>query len=136
MHIALILAAQAIIAGAIPFGPPEADGTRYLLIEGDRAKPAPFSYAFSLPGGTWDKPHSHSQTARIFVQKGTLKLGWGAQMDKAKAQSYPAGSYIVVPAGAVHFDGADEDTVIIGVASGPWRTDYVDGSKGSAGTPQ
>jgi len=56
-------------------------------------------------------------------------------MDKARAQAFPAGSFVVVPAGAVHFDGADEETIILGVASGVWATRYEDGSKGSAGTP-
>jgi hypothetical protein len=42
---------------------------------------------------------------------------------------------VVVPAGAVHFDGADEETIILGVASGVWATRYEDGSAGSAGTP-
>jgi hypothetical protein len=56
-------------------------------------------------------------------------------MDKARAQAFPAGSFVVVPSGAVHFDGADEETIILGVASGVWATRYEDGSKGSAGTP-
>ncbi len=33
-----------------------------------------------------------------------------------------------VPAGAAHFDGADEDTVIIGTAIGPWTTEYLESS--------
>lgn len=50
--------------------------------------------------------------------------------------TYPAGSYVVVRAGAVRFDGADEDTVIIGTSSGVWSTRYLDGSTpASAGTP-
>ncbi len=43
---------------------------------------------------------------------------------------------MIVPGGAHHFDGATIDTIIIGVASGPWATTYLDGSKpASAGTP-
>ncbi|MEO7587695.1 MAG: hypothetical protein ABIS84_06665 [Arachnia sp.] len=38
--------------------------------------------------------------------------------------AYPSGSFLWVPAGAVHFDGANEDTVIIGTAVGPWDTTY------------
>jgi hypothetical protein len=41
-----------------------------------------------------------------------------------------------VPAGMPHFDGSHEDTLIIGVASGPWITTYADPShRPSAGTP-
>jgi hypothetical protein len=128
--------AVAILPDAIPWGAPAADGSRFALLDGARDQAGrQFSYAFALPARLWDKPHHHSTTARIFVLKGTLKLGWGPRMDKASARSFPAGSFVVVPAGAVHFDGADEETIILGVASGVWATDYVDGSAGSAGTP-
>lgn len=128
--------AVVITPETINWEPPAADGSRFALLDGRRdAAGVAFSYAFSLPPGLWDKPHRHSTTARIFVLKGALKLGWGPTMDKAKARSFPAGSFVVVPAGAVHFDGADEETIILGVASGVWATDYVDGSAGSAGTP-
>ncbi len=128
--------AVVITPATIPWGPTAADGTRFALLDGQREVAGQqFSYAFALPPGAWDKPHSHSTTARIFVLKGVLKLGWGAAMDKGQAQAFPAGSFVVVPAGAVHFDGADEETIILGVASGVWATRYVDGSAGSAGTP-
>ncbi|OSZ72005.1 hypothetical protein CAP39_01090 [Sphingomonas sp. IBVSS1] len=128
--------AVAITPDTIPWGPPAADGSRFALLDGRRdVAGQSFSYAFALPPGGWDAPHSHSSTARIFVLKGVLKLGWGPTMDKARARAFPAGSFVVVPAGAVHFDGADEETIILGVASGVWATRYVDGGSGSAGTP-
>ena len=122
---------------AIPWQRAAANGTRYALLEGDRAAPgASFTYAFAIPAGVWDGPHRHSTTARVFVAKGTLGLGYGDHPDRARARRYPVGSVLVVPAGAVHFDGTDVDTVIIGVASGPWSTTYLDGSApASAGTP-
>ena len=84
----------------------------------------------------WDAPHSHSATARVFVARGTLRIGYGNVVDHGRAKAYPTGSYVVVPANAVHFDGSDEDTVIIGTATGPWATIYLDGSlPASAGTP-
>jgi uncharacterized RmlC-like cupin family protein len=106
-------------------------------LEGDRDQPGrPFTYAFFIPAGVWDSPHHHSTTARVFVAKGALGLGYGDRLDRAHAKTYPAGSYVVVPAGADHFDGSDTDTIIIGVASGAWSTTYLDGSKpASAGTP-
>lgn len=121
----------------IPWQAQAPNGTRYALLEGDRQSgAAPFSYAFAIPAGVWDSPHRHSATARVFVVRGVLRIGFGDHADKAKAIAYPAGSYLVVPAGAVHFDGADVDTVIIGTATGPWQTTYLDGSlPASAGTP-
>lgn len=113
------------------------NGTRYALLEGDRDRPGgAFTYAFFIPAGVWDGPHRHSTTARVFVARGTLALGYGDVADHTAARRYPAGSVAVVPGGAVHFDGADVDTVLIGVASGPWSTRYRDGSApASAGTP-
>jgi uncharacterized RmlC-like cupin family protein len=143
IHLLIALAAATapidavvITPDAIPWEPAAPDGSRFALLDGTREVAGQaFSYAFALPSGLWDKPHRHSTTARIFVLKGVLKLGWGAAMDKTQVRAFPAGSFVVVPAGAVHFDGADEDTIMLGVASGRWATRYEDGSAGSAGTP-
>lgn len=112
-------------------------GTKFALLEGVRDKAGvSFTYAFFIPGGVWDGPHSHSATARVFVAKGVLRIGYGSRLDKAAAKSYPAGSFVLVPADATHFDGSDVDTMILGVAIGPWSTTYVDPAvPSSAGTP-
>lgn len=114
------------------------DGTRFALLEGVRDKPGvAFTYAFFIPAGVWDGAHRHSATARVFVAKGTLRLGYGDRLDRGAATAWPAGSVLLVPAGARHFDGATEDTIIIGMAVGPWTTDYVDSAAApSAGTPR
>jgi hypothetical protein len=111
-------------------------GTRFALLDGVRDKAGvSFTYAFYIPAGFWDGPHSHSADARVFVAKGVLRMGFGDAMNKARVIRYPAGSYVLVPAGATHFDGSDVDTVIYGVAVGPWSTTYVDAKAPvSAGT--
>ena len=73
----------------------------------------------------WDAPHWHSADARVVVIKGEMKLGYGDAMDKSKATAFDVGGYLLVPANARHFDGADVDTIIIGTAVGPWKTEYV-----------
>jgi len=121
----------------IPWQTEGAKGTRYALLEGRRDQVGTaFTYAFAIPAGVWDTPHSHSATARVFVARGTLRIGYGSTFDKSAARAYPAGSVVIVPASLVHYDGADEDAVIIGTAVGPWSTTYLDGSAPtSAGTP-
>lgn len=113
------------------------DGTRFALLEGVRDTPGvPFTYAFFIPAGVWDGPHSHAATVRVFVARGTLALGYDKTLDRAKARRFPVGSILLVPGGAVHFDGATEDTVIIGTAVGPWSTDYIEADAiPSAGAP-
>jgi hypothetical protein len=121
----------------IPWRSAAPNGTKYALLEGDRNDAGgSFTYAFFIPAGVWDSPHHHSTTARVFVAKGALGLGYGDRLDRASAKSYSEGSFVVVPGGANHFDGSDVDTIIIGVATGVWSTTYLDGSKpASAGTP-
>ena len=103
-----------------------ADGSKYALLEGDKHAPSgSFSYLFFLPAGLWDRPHWHTGDARILVLEGALKVGLGPDFDPAATRLYPAMSLLVVPRDQVHFDGADVDTLVFGVAVGPWETRYV-----------
>ncbi len=108
----------------IPWQDIAADGSKYALLDGDK-RAGVFSYAFFLPAGMWDKPHWHTQDSRVFVASGVLQLGYGEEFDRASLGVHPAGSFLSVPANARHFDGADVDTLIFGVARGPWATRYV-----------
>jgi len=130
-------AKQAWPAGSIAWQSVGANGTKYALLEGSRDQPGgTFTYAFFIPAGTWDQPHVHNSTVRVFVASGALSIGYGDELRKGDARSYRAGSVLLVPSGARHFDGAAVDTVIIGVATGPWSTHYLDDSQPpSAGTP-
>lgn len=121
----------------LPWEPTAGDGTRYALLEGDRQlHGGAFTYAFFLPRGFWDPPHWHTQDARVVVVHGELRFRYGDRFDPDRAVAHPAGSVLLVPALARHFDGAEEDTVIIGVGRGVWNTHYVDPKHGgSAGTP-
>lgn len=112
------------------------DGTRYALLEGRRDVPGqPFTYAFFIPAGFWDPAHHHTADARVVVLRGTLYLGYGEAHAEEALQAYPAGSVVLVPAGARHFDGSHQDTLIVGVAVGPWSTHYADQeASSSAGT--
>ncbi len=103
------------------------NGTRYALLEGSRDCPGEgFTYAFFIPAGFWDKAHSHSTDARVAVMRGRLHLGYGSRIDKAVARLYPVGAYLLVPGGTPHYDGSDEDTIIIGTATGVWKTTYAE----------
>lgn len=107
----------------IPWDPVSADGTATATLAGTRDGGVQFTYGFFIPAGFWDAPHSHCADAHVFVMSGELRLGYG--VDRSRAQAFPAGSFLYVPAGMVHVDGAEVDTVILGNAVGPWSTDYV-----------
>lgn len=111
---------------AIEWQEHDEDGTRYALLEGVKDVPgAAFTYAFFIPAGFWDPPHSHTADARVAVVAGELLLGYGDALDRSQARRFGSGSYLLVPANAVHFDGGEVDTIIIGTAVGPWSTSYV-----------
>lgn len=118
-------AGHGVSLGAIPWEPANADGTRSALLHGTRDPGETFVYAFFIPAGVWDQPHSHIADAHIVVAAGELKLGYGQVLDRPAATAHPAGSFLYVPAHATHYDGADTDTIIIGTATGPWSTDYM-----------
>jgi hypothetical protein len=103
-----------------------ADGTRYTLLEGSKEDAVGgFSYLLQLPAGVWDRPHWHTGPARLLVLRGELRLGLGERFEPLQTLRYPVGSVLMVPAGEVHFDGCEEETLIFGVAQGPWATHYV-----------
>jgi uncharacterized protein YjlB len=102
------------------------DGTRYTLLEGNKQDArGGFSYLIQLPAGVWDKPHWHTGPARLVVLRGELRLGLGGIFAPDQARRYAAGSMLTVPAGEVHFDGCEVETLVFGVAQGPWATHYV-----------
>lgn len=109
------------------------DGTKSATLVGAREPGVMFTYAFYIPAGVSDAPHSHAADAHLHVAVGTLRLGYGDSFDHTLAREYPAGSFLYVPAGSIHYDGADEDTIIIGTATGPWDTVYTTAS--DAATP-
>jgi len=98
------------------------DGTRYAVLQGRRDVPGEaFTYAFFIPAGYWEH-HWHSADARVAVVQGELKVAYGPTLDKAHAQGYGVGSFILVPKNVQHTMGATVDTIIIGTAVGPWAT--------------
>jgi quercetin dioxygenase-like cupin family protein len=119
----------------IPWDLLHPDGTRSTTLCGSREAGRSFAYGFFVPAGVWDAPHSHSAEAWIVVARGELRLGYGKKMKRSAATAYPVGSFLCVPAGVVHFDGAEIDTIIVGTAVGPWATTYF-GEPGSDMQPR
>lgn len=117
--------ARDVALDAIPWQTPDVDGTRFAVLDGRPGDHGPFSYAFFIPGGVWDRPHYHASDARIVVVSGQLRLGYGTRLRPARARTYDVGGFVLVPALAPHFDGAEVDTVLVGMAAGPWATTYL-----------
>ncbi|GLI25763.1 hypothetical protein ARHIZOSPH14_00050 [Agromyces rhizosphaerae] len=118
------LQARSFDPGRIPWETVHDDGTKSATLVGDRGPGRMFTYAFFIPAGVFDAPHSHAADAHLHVASGALRLGYGTVLEQSLTERFPEGSFLFVPAHAIHFDGADVDTVLIGTATGPWSTDY------------
>jgi len=114
---------QAWNAKTVQWQKVDPDGTRWAVLQGRQDIPGQaFTYAAFIPAGYHDR-HSHGSDARIAVVQGSLKVGFG-EGGQSELKSYPVGSFLFVPANVEHTMGADVETIIIGTATGPWRTTH------------
>jgi len=90
-------------------GNPEEEGF-YLL----RARFAP---------GVFSTPHYHSTDRHVTVIRGTWYTGTGDSFDREDTVPLSPGSYMMHPAGAMHYDGARDEEVIVEIKGiGPVTT--------------
>ena len=109
--------------GAAPASvPPGAQGA---VLQGDPAKPGPFTMRLKLPDGYRIPPHYHPAIEHITVLQGTFVLGMGEQVDAAKEKPLVAGSFAFMPAGMRHFARAQGETIVQLHGTGPWGITYV-----------
>jgi len=80
-----------------------------------------------IPGGARVLAHTHQHDELVTVIEGTWYLGEGERFDTAKLKGYPAGSFIVIPAGVPHFVAAKNGSVIVQInGTGKFATDYLE----------
>lgn len=73
--------------------------------------------------GVFSSPHYHSTDRHVTVIKGTWYTGADASFDRDKTVPLGPGSYMMHPAGAVHYDGAKDEEVIVEIKGiGPATT--------------
>jgi len=117
--------AQAWTAKTINWQTTDKDGTKWAVLQGKSDVPGEvFTYAAFVPAGYQDR-HSHSSDAWVAVAQGGLRVSFGT--DPKKIETYPVGSVLFVPANVEHTMAAEEDTVLIGTATGPWSTHHHQG---------
>ena len=121
-----VLAAQVWSADSITWTETRPGGAQRAVLEDDLNAPGVVTYAFRMSDGQWFAPHTHDTTARVFVLNGVLLLGQDASGDHRKIVRVTAGEVVLVPGGMAHYEGAEGETVIVGVALGPWTTHFID----------
>ena len=69
-------------------------GTQVANLFGNPAKPGDFVTRIRIPNGLKLAPHSHPVLENVTVLQGTLMIGVGDKMNKAKMISLPAGLWV------------------------------------------
>src|SRR6266700_5362735 len=110
----------------VGFTPPYyTDGRQRAQLFGDSTRDGAWVDRAKIPAGARVLAHTHPQDELVTVIEGTWYLGEGAKFDSAKLKAYPAGSFILIPAGIPHFVAAKEGTVVVQLSGiGKFQTNY------------
>ena len=103
------------------------DGRQRAQLFGDSSQAGAWIDRVKIPAGGRVLAHTHPHDELVTVIEGTWYLGDGERFDPAKLKGYPAGSFIVIPAGVPHFVAATEGAVIVQLnGTGRFGTDYLE----------
>ena len=103
------------------------DGRQRAHLFGDSSEGGTWIDRVKIPSGARVLAHTHPQDELVTVIEGTWYLGEGAKFDSAKLRGYPAGSFIVIPAGVPHFVAAKEGSVVVQLSGiEKFQTDYLE----------
>ena len=113
---------------------PGYDGVKFAVIQGDPTKPGIYVVRAKFAPGAMTRPHWHPEDRYVIVVQGTWYTGEGDTFDPDKTVPLKAGSFMLHPAKAHHFDGAkDEEVIVQIIGTGPSNTTLVDPKQGHTG---
>ena len=113
---------------------PGYDGVQFATIQGDPTKPGIYVVHARFSPGTMTRPHWHPEDRFVIVVQGTWYTGEGDSFEPDKTVPLKAGSFMLHPAKAHHFDGAKDEEVIVQIIGiGPSATTLVDPKQGNTG---
>jgi quercetin dioxygenase-like cupin family protein len=103
------------------------DGRQRAQLFGDSSQGGAWVDRVKIPASGRVLAHTYPQDELVTVIEGTWFVGEGERFDAAKLKGYPAGSFIVIPAGVPHFVAAKEGSVIVQLSGTEvFRTDYLE----------
>ena len=113
---------------------PGYEGVKFAAIQGDPSKPGIYVVRVKFAPGTMTRPHWHPEDRHAIVVAGTWYTGEGDDFDPARTVPLKAGSYMMHPATAHHYDGAKDGEVIVQIIGvGPSGTTLVHPEQGHTG---
>ena len=89
------------------------EGPDIAVIAGDPTKEGFYIIRARFAPGVMSRPHYHPHERYVTVLKGTWWTGTGSKLDRDATVPLPVGGYMMHPAGAVHYDGAKDEEVIV-----------------------
>jgi quercetin dioxygenase-like cupin family protein len=103
------------------------DGRQRAQLFGDSNQEGAWVDRVKIPSALRVPAHTHPQDEFVTVMEGTWYLGEGEQTDPAKLRAYPAGSFIVIPAGVPHFVATRDSPVVIQLSgTHKFKTDFLE----------
>jgi quercetin dioxygenase-like cupin family protein len=103
------------------------DGRQRAQLFGDSGKGGAWVDRVKIPAAMCVLAHTHPQDELVTVIEGTWYVGEGERFDAAKLKGYPAGSFIIIPAGTPHFVAANDGAVVVQLSgTEKFRTDYLE----------
>jgi quercetin dioxygenase-like cupin family protein len=113
---------------------PGYDGVKFAVVQGDPSKPGVYVIRAKFSPGAMTRPHWHPEDRFVTVLQGTWYTGEGDAFDPDKTVPLKAGSFMMHPGKAHHYDGAKDEEVIVQIIGiGPSGTTLVHPEQGNTG---
>lgn len=96
------------------------------VLAGPLDKAVPYTQRVRLAAGGVIMPHTHPDVRQTTVLSGALTVGLGEALGAGKETRYPAGSFVVMPAGQPHYSLAKDGEVVYQESGyGPTGTSFI-----------
>lgn len=110
-------------AAAPPSLPP---GAKIAVLDGDPAKPGPFTMRLKVPNGYKVMPHWHPTAEQLTVLSGNFVVGTGDKWNDKTMMALGPGSFMTMDAKNRHYAISRGETVVQVSSTGPFVVNYVD----------
>ena len=108
-------------------------GAKFAVLEGDPSKAGAYTVRLQMPDGYKIMPHWHPTAEKITVISGEFHAGMGDKFQDEGSLTFPAGSFIVMPAHMHHFAWAKGETTVQVHGIGPFKLTYVNAADDPSG---
>ncbi|WP_428099926.1 cupin domain-containing protein [Candidatus Rariloculus sp.] len=102
-----------LMPGELDWGESDGNSIGFVVLAGDPQQEGFYVIRARFPPGVMSSPHYHPTDRHVTVISGTWHTGTGAEFDTDAMVPLEPGSYMMHPAGAIHYDGAKDEEVIV-----------------------